>query len=117
VAGRTWLQQALPITLGLKFAQWLDALLRHRDRLDALRERVLVLQFGGAAGTLESLRGAAGAVSAALAAELKLAVPRVPWHTQRDRIAEAASFFGMLEVRWAKWRAIFRSRCRPRLES
>jgi 3-carboxy-cis,cis-muconate cycloisomerase len=96
MVGRTWLQQALPITLGLKFAQWLDALLRHRDRLDALRERVLVLQFGGAAGTLASLRGAAGAVSAALAAELKLAVPLVPWHTQRDRIAEAASFFGML---------------------
>ncbi len=94
--GRTWLQQALPITLGLKFAQWLDALLRHRERLHALRERALVLQFGGAAGTLASLRDKAGAVSTALAAELKLAAPTLPWHTQRDRIAEAATFFGML---------------------
>ena len=73
--GRTWLQQALPITLGLKFAQWLDALLRHRERLAALRERVLVLQFGGAAGTLASLRDAAPQVTQALAKELGLAVP------------------------------------------
>ncbi|MEX3978728.1 3-carboxy-cis,cis-muconate cycloisomerase [Paraburkholderia sp. EG287A] len=94
--GRTWLQQALPITLGLKFAQWLDAVLRHRERLVVLRERALVLQFGGAAGTLASLRDAAPAVSAALAQELGLALPALPWHTQRDRIAEAASFFGML---------------------
>ncbi|HTR05217.1 MAG TPA: 3-carboxy-cis,cis-muconate cycloisomerase [Paraburkholderia sp.] len=94
--GRTWLQQALPITLGLKFAQWLDAMLRHRERLAALRERALVLQFGGAAGTLASLRDAAPKVSATLAQELSLTLPSLPWHTQRDRIAEAASFFGML---------------------
>jgi 3-carboxy-cis,cis-muconate cycloisomerase len=94
--GRTWLQQALPITLGLKFAQWLDALLRHRERLAELRARALVLQFGGAAGTLASLRDAAPAVTQALAQELELAVPALPWHTQRDRIAEAAALFGML---------------------
>ncbi|OXH87842.1 adenylosuccinate lyase [Burkholderia multivorans] len=94
--GRTWLQQALPITLGLKFAQWLDALLRHRTRLAELRARALVLQFGGAAGTLASLRDRASGVSAALADELELAAPAVPWHTQRDRIAEAAAWFGML---------------------
>ncbi|WP_276313444.1 3-carboxy-cis,cis-muconate cycloisomerase [Pararobbsia silviterrae] len=94
--GRTWLQQALPITLGLKFAQWLDALTRHRERLHALRERVLVLQFGGAAGTLASLRDAAPAVAQSLADDLGLRLPALPWHTQRDRIAEAATFFGML---------------------
>jgi 3-carboxy-cis,cis-muconate cycloisomerase len=94
--GRTWLQQALPITLGLKFAQWLDALLRHRDRLEALRSRVLVLQFGGAAGTLASLRDAAPQVTQTLAQELQLQVPNLPWHTQRDRIAETAALFGML---------------------
>lgn len=94
--GRTWLQQALPITLGLKFAQWLDALLRHRARFAELRARALVLQFGGAAGTLASLREHAQGVAAALADDLTLALPAVPWHTQRDRIAEAASCFGML---------------------
>jgi 3-carboxy-cis,cis-muconate cycloisomerase len=96
MVGRTWLQQALPITLGLKFAQWLDALTRHRERLRSLRERVLVLQFGGAAGTLASLREAAPAVARSLADELGLVLPVLPWHTQRDRIAEAAASFGML---------------------
>ena len=94
--GRTWLQQALPITLGLKFAQWLDAITRHRARLPGLRERALVLQFGGAAGTLASLRDKALPVAKALADDLGLTLPALPWHTQRDRIAEAASFFGML---------------------
>ncbi|WDD90921.1 3-carboxy-cis,cis-muconate cycloisomerase [Burkholderia sp. FERM BP-3421] len=94
--GRTWLQQALPITLGLKFAQWLDALLRHRERLAALRTRVLALQFGGAAGTLASLREQAGPVARSLADDLRLDLPDVPWHTQRDRIAETAACFGML---------------------
>ncbi|GJH08614.1 3-carboxy-cis,cis-muconate cycloisomerase [Caballeronia novacaledonica] len=94
--GRTWLQQALPITLGLKFAQWLDAVTRHRERLGELRSRSLVLQFGGAAGTLASLRDKALPVAASLAEDLKLTLPALPWHTQRDRIAESASFFGML---------------------
>ncbi|RFU48906.1 3-carboxy-cis,cis-muconate cycloisomerase [Paraburkholderia sp. DHOC27] len=94
--GRTWLQQALPITLGLKFAQWLDALLRHHERLAALRECALVLQFGGAAGTLASLRDAAPAVTAELGRQLDLSVPALPWHTQRDRVAESAALFGML---------------------
>jgi 3-carboxy-cis,cis-muconate cycloisomerase len=94
--GRTWLQQALPITLGLKFAQWLDAVTRHRQRLAELKARTLVLQFGGAAGTLASLRDKALPVAASLAQDLRLTLPALPWHTQRDRIAEAASFFGML---------------------
>jgi len=94
--GRTWLQQALPITLGLKFAQWLDAITRHRARLAELRSRALVLQFGGAAGTLASLRDKALPTAQALADDLGLPLPALPWHTQRDRIAEAASFLGML---------------------
>jgi 3-carboxy-cis,cis-muconate cycloisomerase len=96
VIGRTWLQQALPMTLGLKFAQWLDALERHRVRLTQLRERALALQFGGAAGTLASLSDAAPAVAQALSQALALPLPSVPWHTQRDRIAEAATVLGLL---------------------
>ncbi|WP_116141087.1 3-carboxy-cis,cis-muconate cycloisomerase [Trinickia diaoshuihuensis] len=94
--GRTWLQQALPITLGLKFAQWLDALERHRTRLAQLRERALALQFGGAAGTLASLGDAAPAVAQALASALSLPLPSLPWHTQRDRVTEAATVLGLL---------------------
>ncbi len=96
MAGRTWLQQALPITQGLKFAQCLDALMRHSERLEALRPRVEVLQFGGAAGTLASLGDKAPAVASTLANILELNLPDVPWHTQRDRVAEIAAWFGIL---------------------
>lgn len=96
LVGRTWLKQALPITLGLKLAQSLDALGRHRARLDALAPRALVLQFGGAAGTLASLGERAPAIARHLADELALALPTLPWHTQRDRIAEVATTFGLL---------------------
>ena len=96
MVGRTWLQQALPITLGMKFAQWLDALERHRARVTYLRQSALALQFGGAAGTLASLGERADAVTQALASELALAVPVLPWHTQRDRIAEIATTLGLI---------------------
>lgn len=94
--GRTWLQSAVPVTFGLKTAGWLDALLRHRNRLQELRPRLLVLQFGGAAGTLASLRDRGLEVSAGLAQELNLALPAIPWHAHRDRLAEAATFLGLL---------------------
>ncbi len=96
LAGRTWLQQALPVTLGQKLAATLSAIDRHRTRLGRLRSEVLVLQFGGAAGTLASLGERALEVEAALAAELGLAVADVPWHTQRDRVCEAATTLGLL---------------------
>ncbi|MGV3655657.1 MAG: 3-carboxy-cis,cis-muconate cycloisomerase [Noviherbaspirillum sp.] len=96
MAGRTWMQHALPTTFGLKAAGWLDALLRHQDRLAELRRRVLVLQFGGAAGTLASLGGKGLAVAADLAGELKLDLPAMPWHAHQDRLAEVAGVLGLL---------------------
>lgn len=96
VAGRTWMQHALPVTFGLKIAGWLDAMHRHQERIEGLRRRVLVLQFGGAAGTLSSLGESGMRVAQALAEELHLALPDTPWHTQRDRVAEVATVFGML---------------------
>ena len=94
--GRTWLQQALPVTLGLKLAGVLDALERHRERIGAARQRALVLQFGGAAGTLASLGDRGMDVARALGAELRLPVANVPWHTQRDGLCEVAATLGML---------------------
>lgn len=96
MVGRTWMQHALPITFGLKAAGWLDAVLRHRERLQQHRARLLVLQFGGASGTLASLGAQGLAVAATLAAELELALPDMPWHTQRDRVAETAATLGLL---------------------
>jgi 3-carboxy-cis,cis-muconate cycloisomerase len=96
MVGRTWMQHALPITFGWKAAGWLDGILRHRERLAAMRERVFVLQFGGASGTLASLGAQGLKVSEALAEELQLALPDMPWHTQRDRVVEVATTLGML---------------------
>jgi 3-carboxy-cis,cis-muconate cycloisomerase len=94
--GRTWLQQATPITFGLKAAGWLSAIERDRARLAQLKPRLFVLQFGGAAGTLASLGRRGLDVAAALAAALDLALPELPWHTQRDRFAEIATTLGIL---------------------
>ena len=94
--GRTWMQHALPITFGLKAAGWLDALVRHRARLAHLRSTCLALQFGGAAGTLASLGADGAPVAAALAGNLDLPLPDLPWHAQRDRLAEVASTLGGL---------------------
>ena len=96
LAGRTWLQHATPVTLGMKLAGLLGALTRQRQRLAELKPRLLVLQFGGAAGTLAALGEHALPVSEALAGELGLALPEQPWHTQRDRLVEFAGWLGLL---------------------
>jgi 3-carboxy-cis,cis-muconate cycloisomerase len=96
LAGRTWLQQATPVTFGLKAAGALSAVERHRARMRELRPRVLVLQFGGASGTLAALGADGLKVAAALADELELALPDLPWHSQRDRVAEVATALGLL---------------------
>ena len=96
MVGRTWLQHALPTTFGAKAAGWLDALGRSAERLRRAQAQTAVLQFGGAAGTLASLGSAAPAVSHALARQLGLALPAMPWHTQRDRLADMAGTLGVL---------------------
>ena len=102
MAGRTHSQQALPIPFGLKVAGWLAPLLRHRQRLAELKSRVLVVQFGGAAGTLASLGKPGLQVQAELASELKLGVPLMPWHTQRDNLAEMAGWLSLVSGSLAK---------------
>ena len=96
LAGRTWLQQASPITLGLKFAGYLDAIERHRARLGEIRARVLVAQFGGSVGTLPALGAKGPEIGVALAKELQLALPPISWHAQRDRFAEVAAALGLI---------------------
>ncbi len=96
LAGRTWLQHATSVTLGMKIAGWLGAVTRSRQRLQALRPRLLVLQFGGASGTLAALGEKAMPVAQALADELQLSLPEQPWHTQRDRLVEFASVLGLI---------------------
>jgi 3-carboxy-cis,cis-muconate cycloisomerase len=103
MAGRSNLQQAVPITFGFKMARLLAAFLRHRDRLSQIRPRIEVCEFGGACGTLASLGDQGLAVQEALARELGLAQPDIAWHTDRDRIAEAGCFLGLLTGTLAKF--------------
>jgi 3-carboxy-cis,cis-muconate cycloisomerase len=102
MAGRTHSQQALPIPFGLKVAGWLAPLIRHCERLSQLKPRVLVLQFGGAAGTLAALGEAGIPIRRALSAELELGLPPMPWHTQRDALAELASWLSLTTGSLAK---------------
>ncbi len=95
IAGHTLMQHALPTTFGVKVAGWLDAMNRHRERLAQTRKRVLVLQFGGAVGTLAALKGKGLPVAQALATELQLELPVAPWHAQHDRVAEVAVTLGL----------------------
>jgi 3-carboxy-cis,cis-muconate cycloisomerase len=96
MAGRTHLQQALPTTFGLKCAVWGQPFAAHRRRLAEIEALVLQVEFAGAAGTLASLGDAGIATMEALAAELGLAAPPVPWHANRDALAETVSFLGLV---------------------
>jgi len=88
LSGRTWLQEGPPTTLGLKLAGTIAALRRHRDRLHSAAERAVVLEFGGAVGTLAALGSKGTSVSVKLAELLDLAEPAMPWHAQRDNLVE-----------------------------
>ena len=94
LAGRTLLQQAVPVTLGLKAAGWLTGLDDAIARLRTVREERLAVQLGGAAGTLASLGDRGVDVMEAMARALGLAQPVLPWHTIRTRPAELAGALG-----------------------
>jgi 3-carboxy-cis,cis-muconate cycloisomerase len=102
MAGRTLLQQALPITFGLKAARWLSLVMRQVQALRERREHVLAVQLGGAAGTLASLGDNGLQVLELVAGELGLPVPDLPWHTERDRVAEIAATLGVVAGAMAK---------------
>src|ERR1700677_1209865 len=86
--GRTLLQQAVPVTFGLTAAGWMTALDEAREGLGVVSSRRLAVQFGGAAGTLASLGDRGRQVAALLASDLDLALPVLPWHTDRLRIID-----------------------------
>jgi 3-carboxy-cis,cis-muconate cycloisomerase len=96
IAGRTHLQHAVPTTFGLKCAAWASPLVAHVERLDQLAPRVLVVQFGGAAGTLAALGEKGIAVAEALSSELSLGVADLPWHSLRHGFAETAATLGLI---------------------
>ncbi len=102
MVGRTRYQQAVPTSFGLKVAGWLAPLVRNRDRLGQLRPRALMLSFGGAAGTLSALGEQGAAVASGLADELNLPLSPMPWHSQRDGIAELSGWLSLVTASLGK---------------
>lgn len=96
MAGRTFMQHAAPITFGYKAAVWLDEMLRHKARLPGVRERALMVQCGGAVGTLSTMGEQALAVKAAQARILGLGDPDISWHNARDGWTECLCWLGMV---------------------
>jgi 3-carboxy-cis,cis-muconate cycloisomerase len=94
--GRTLLQPAPPVTLGLKAAGWLGSVRRGRTRLNAALSAASVLQLGGASGTLAALGKRGIEVGESLAGRLRLSYPDAPWHTHRDRLADVICACGIL---------------------
>ncbi|KAK8010259.1 adenylosuccinate lyase [Apiospora arundinis] len=96
MAGRTHLQHALPITFGYKCGVWLAGMQRHAERLEQIKERCLLVQFGGAAGTLASLGDDGVRVRKRLASILGLRDPVITWHVARDTVAEIVNFLALV---------------------
>jgi 3-carboxy-cis,cis-muconate cycloisomerase len=96
VVARTWMQHAVPTTLGLQMAGWLDALDRHAGRLTDVRRRDIVLQLGGAGGTLAALGGRGPDVAALVAQQLDVPMPALSWHTHRDRVGAVVTALALL---------------------
>jgi 3-carboxy-cis,cis-muconate cycloisomerase len=96
MAGRTHLQQALPITFGYKCAVWLSMMDRHSERLTQLKPRVLHAQLGGAAGTLASMGEKALDIRREYARELDLLDPPITWHVARDGLVEVVQFLALV---------------------
>lgn len=113
--GRTHAQPALPIAFGLKPAGWVDELLRHRERLVQLRERVLVVQLFGAAGTMAGFGDRGIALMERFAARLGLGAPAMGWHAARDRVAEYVVTCGMVTGTLARITDEVRTLSRPEI--
>ena len=103
MAARTRSQISTPTSFGLKAANWLMPFKRHKQRLQQLKQRFLILSFGGASGTLSALSPKdAKATAQGLAEKLGLTLPPAPWHSQRDNIGEIGSFCTLLTGSMAK---------------
>ncbi|WP_441229737.1 class-II fumarase/aspartase family protein [Tardiphaga sp. 215_C5_N2_1] len=96
MAGRTHLQQALPVTFGYKAAVWLSSIDRHIERIDQALPRILLGEFSGAAGTLASVGEGGLEMQKLFCEELGLHQPSITWHVARDGIAEAVTLLGLI---------------------
>lgn len=100
--GRTLLQQALPTTFGAKAAGWMSGIDMARRMVAEVAERGLAVQLGGAVGTRSAYAGRGAAVATAMAQELGLCDPPLPWHGDRVRVGALAGSLALLAGALAK---------------
>jgi adenylosuccinate lyase len=113
MVGRTHAQPALPTTFGLKVAGWIDELLRHAERLDAMRPRVLAAELFGGVGTMAGFEGRGPELLSRFAARLGLHAPDMAWHVARDRVAEYLTTMAMVPATGARVADEVRTLARP----
>ncbi|MBW3626429.1 MAG: adenylosuccinate lyase family protein [Actinobacteria bacterium] len=113
MVGRTHAQPALPTTFGLKVAGWVDELLRHAERLEAMRPRVLVAELFGGVGTMAGFEGRGPELLRCFAGRLGLHAPDTGWHVARDRVAEYLATMAMIPATGARIADEVRTLARP----
>lgn len=96
VMAHTRMQAALPVTVSRKISSWRDPLRRHRERLGALQSQIAILHCGGPTGTLHKWGDKAEAVKQNLARRLGLEAVDRPRHTERDGLADFASWLSLV---------------------
>jgi adenylosuccinate lyase len=96
--GRSHGQHALPITFGFKVAVWVDEIDRHLARCAEAEPRVFVGNLSGAVGTMASFGERGEELQRAVLGKLGLGVPRITWHTSRDRLFELATILCQLAL-------------------
>jgi adenylosuccinate lyase len=116
MVGRTHARAALPMTFGLKVASWLDELLRHLERIEEARPRLLVAQLGGGVGTMAAFAPFGPRLLERFASRLRLEVPRACWHSSRDRVAELGMIAAMVAATLARIADEIRVLGRPEIE-
>lgn len=96
MTGRSFMQHARPVTFGFKVAGWLDGIVRSKKRVEKLLAENMVLQLGGAVGTLSGMEDKGLQVAETMCSILQLSEPTIAWHTQRDQLTEIATTLGIL---------------------
>lgn len=115
MVGRTHSQPALPTTFGFKVAGWVEELLRHLERIEALKPRVLVAQLCGGVGTMAGLGEQGPALLERFARRLALGVPRIGWHVSRDGVAEYVATMAMVTATLGRLADDMRTLSRPEI--
>lgn len=115
MVGRTHGQPALPMTFGIKLASWMDEILRHVERLEAMKDRVVVAQLFGGVGTMAGFDNHGPALLHVFSQRLGLGAPAVAWHVARDRVAEYGSTLAMVTMTLARVAEEIRMLSRPEL--